>query len=228
MEEGPLEHNRTMEDIAIYGAGGLGREIALMIEQINARGAVWNLIGFFDDGKAVGGLVDGLPVLGGMNEINGYADRLNVVLCVAEPSIRKKLKEAISNERIRFPYLLHPAAMRGHAVYNKFGEGVIITAGNILTTGIQIDGFAIVNLSCTIGHDVRIGPYSTLMPSCSISGEVRIGEEVLIGSGARILPGVSVGDKSKVGAGAVVLADVPPGETVVGVPGRIVNRKEKS
>lgn len=45
-----------------------------------------------------------------------------------------------------------------------------------------------------------------------------------IGSGATILCGVTIGEKAMVGAGAVVTRDVAPGETVVGVPARVVLR----
>ena len=45
-----------MKDIAIYGAGGFGREVACMIKHINesADEPIWNLVGFFDDGKEKG------------------------------------------------------------------------------------------------------------------------------------------------------------------------------
>jgi acetyltransferase-like isoleucine patch superfamily enzyme len=45
-----------------------------------------------------------------------------------------------------------------------------------------------------------------------------------IGSGAAILCGVTIGEKAMVGAGAVVTRDVGPGETVAGVPARVVLR----
>ncbi len=38
-----------MKDIAIYGAGGFGREVACLIHIINKKTPQWNLIGFFDD-----------------------------------------------------------------------------------------------------------------------------------------------------------------------------------
>ena len=38
-----------MRDIAIYGAGGLGREIACVLKKINMVTPTWNLLGFFDD-----------------------------------------------------------------------------------------------------------------------------------------------------------------------------------
>ena len=45
-----------------------------------------------------------------------------------------------------------------------------------------------------------------------------------IGSGATIMCGITIGEKAMVGAGAVVTRDVAPGETVVGVPARVVLR----
>ena len=45
-----------IKDIAIYGAGGFGREVACLIRIINEslKEPRWNIIGFFDDGKEVG------------------------------------------------------------------------------------------------------------------------------------------------------------------------------
>lgn len=215
-----------MEKIAIYGAGGFGRETALMIEQINAAyGEKWQIIGFFDDGKEKGSFIDGHPVLGGINELNAAGEPVSLVLSMADSQTRRRLRESIDNRNVRFPPLIHPAALAGSAEFNRIGEGVIIGAGSILTTGVNLESFVIVNLACTIGHDVAIGSFATLMPACSISGSVRIAGEVLIGSGACILPGLSVGHRAKVGAGAVVLADVPADETVVGVPARSIGKQ---
>jgi UDP-2-acetamido-3-amino-2,3-dideoxy-glucuronate N-acetyltransferase len=47
-----------------------------------------------------------------------------------------------------------------------------------------------------------------------------------IGTGAVIMAGVCIGAGALVGAGAVVTRDVAPGETVAGVPARLVGARE--
>src|SRR5689334_4863635 len=46
-----------------------------------------------------------------------------------------------------------------------------------------------------------------------------------IGSNATILPGVTIGRDAMIGAGAVVTHDVADGETVAGVPARVVGKE---
>ena len=42
-----------MKDIAIFGAGGFGREVACLIKRINEKEPTWRFIGFFDDNEAL-------------------------------------------------------------------------------------------------------------------------------------------------------------------------------
>jgi serine O-acetyltransferase len=53
-----------------------------------------------------------------------------------------------------------------------------------------------------------------------------LGVHVDVGAGARILGPVNIGDHTVIGANAVVLTDVPSHSTAVGVPARIIKRKE--
>lgn len=209
--------------LAIYGAGGLGREIALMIAQINRREPSWHLEGFYDDGVSKGSMVDGLPVLGGMDDLNQRKDSLSLAIAIADPQVRKSIADRIKNENVHFPVLIHPEAIPG-GEDNYFGRGTVITAGCILTTGIVTGEFTIINLLSTIGHDVKLGSFTIVMPGCNISGNVQIGECSLIGTGAKVLQNLTLGKNCTVGAGAVVTKDFGDDVTVVGIPARKVNK----
>lgn len=207
-------------DIVIFGAGGFGRETALMIRQINKVQHHWNLIGFFDDALPRGTEVEGIKILGGLQELNQVGEKISVAVAVADPVTRKRIITNIKNDNIEFPILKHPHSFLGDDTSNQFGRGCIITAGNIFTINIRLEEFVIVNLACTIGHDARIGSFTTIMPGCSISGKVSIGEVTLIGTGARILQNITIGVACKVGAGGVVIKDCGSNTTLVGVPAK--------
>ena len=211
-----------MKDIAIYGAGGFGREIQLLIEQLNAKELTYNFIGFFDDGKSKGELINGFPVLGGMEELNGWGKPLCLALAIGDPSVKKRVFDGIVNPLISFPSLIHPSVMTGGNRFVRIDEGCIICGGTIITVNIVIERFVILNLSCTVGHDTTIGAFSSFMPTVNISGEVNIGEGVYVGTGAKIINQLEIGEWTIVGAGAVVAKSLPANCTAVGVPAKAI------
>jgi serine O-acetyltransferase len=102
---------------------------------------------------------------------------------------------------------IHPGAKIGSCVFIDHGMGVVI--GETAEIG---DG-------CTIYQGVTLGGTSLYR------GEKRhptLGEGVVVGAGAKVLGGFTVGDGARIGSNAVVVKEVPPGATVVGIPGRIV------
>ncbi|HEV8505007.1 MAG TPA: acetyltransferase [Chitinophagaceae bacterium] len=206
--------------LAIYGAGGFGRETAAMVEQINLQNHEWELIGFFDDGFEIDTEVDGLKIVGNVNDLNSYPDNLAICIAVADPTVRHSLVKRITNVKISFPVLVHPQANLGDRRRNKFGKGSIVTAGVILTTGIEIGEFGIINLSTTIGHDVKLGSCCTVMPGCSISGNVSMGSCCVVGTGSRIIQSITIGDNCMVGAGSVVTKSFGSNLKILGVPAR--------
>lgn len=209
-----------MNKIAIFGAGGFGREVHMLIEQINKHQKQWDFIGYFDDGLPKGEIINGYRVLGGVADVNDYSDNLAMVFALGHPSIKQKVVEKISNPNISFPVLVHPTALIGSMDYNTIGEGTIITAGCILTVNCNIGKHVILNLSCTVGHDTVIYDYCSFMPSVNISGEVSIYQGVYVGTGAKIINQLEIGEGTIVGAGAVVSKTLPANCTAVGIPAK--------
>jgi sugar O-acyltransferase (sialic acid O-acetyltransferase NeuD family) len=209
-----------MKKIAVYGAGGFGREVDFLIRQINAASRIYEFIGYFDDGIEKGRTINDFPILGNMDDLNKWKEPLDLVIAVGETGTKKKILNHINNPFIHFPVLIHPGVLMGDLRYNSIGEGSVICAGNIITVNVEIGKHVIMNLSCTVGHDARIGDYCSIMPSVNISGEVVIGESVFIGTGAQVNNQVTVGENSIIGSGAVVAKDLPPNCTAVGIPAK--------
>ena len=98
-----------MKDIAIYGAGGFGREIACLIKEINNVEPTWNLIGFFDDGKDIGYQTEYGKVLGGIENLNNYSQQLSIAIAIGNPAIVSQLSSSICNPVIEFPNIISPS-----------------------------------------------------------------------------------------------------------------------
>lgn len=211
-----------MKDIAVFGVGGFGREVLTMIQDINKVIPTYEILGFFDDGHEKGETVNGFPVLGKIEELNKWPTPICVVVSLGSPTIRKKVIEKIHNANVSFPTLIHPSVIIGDSNYVKIGRGCIICAGVIITTNTTIEDFVILNLQCTVGHDVVIKNYASFMPACNISGEVTIEEGVYCGTGVKFINQTLIGENAIIGAGAVVTTSIPANCTAVGVPARVV------
>lgn len=209
-----------MKDIAIFGAGGFGREVLALIKDINLITPIWNIVGFFDDGYEEGKMFNGFPNLGGIEQLNQWKTPLSVAVAIGSPAIRRQIVDKIVNPLVDYPSMIHPSAWIGDQEYVEIGKGCILCAGVMITTNVRIRDFVILNLQCTVGHDAVIEDYAALMPSVNVSGEVTIAPGVYVGTGAQISNQVSIGEDTVVGAGAVVVKNLPANCMAVGVPAR--------
>jgi serine O-acetyltransferase len=101
---------------------------------------------------------------------------------------------------------IHPGAKFGRRVFIDHGMGVVIGE----TSEIGDD--------CLIYKGVVLGG-TTLKKK---KRHPTLGNRVIVGSNSTILGAITIGDGARIGSNSVVIKSVPPGATVVGVPGRIV------
>ncbi|OGP88255.1 MAG: serine O-acetyltransferase [Deltaproteobacteria bacterium RBG_16_48_10] len=127
-----------------------------------------------------------------------------------------------------------------HSLYrrNWYTTARLISHFNRGMTGIEIHPGATIGKRVFIDHGmgVVIGETSEIGEDCLIYKGVvlggttlekkkrhpTLGNRVIVGSNSTILGAITIGDGARIGSNSVVVRSVPPGATVVGVPGRIV------
>jgi sugar O-acyltransferase (sialic acid O-acetyltransferase NeuD family) len=209
-----------MRKLAIFGAGGFGRDVMMVIDQINAQERKWEMIGFYDDGKEKGEIINDYPILGGIEELNNIAYPLGIVIALGNPLIKRKIHRFINNSQIFYPTLIHPNVIMGNRKFLSIGEGCIIGPGNILTVNIKVGNHVFLSVFCSVGHDTIINDYASFMPGVNISGDVLVKECVYVGTGTKIVNRIEIGSETFIGAGSVVSKSLPGKCTAVGIPAR--------
>ena len=106
---------------------------------------------------------------------------------------------------------IHPGATIGRRFFIDHGTGVVIGE----TAEIGDD--------CTLYHGVTLGGTSWDKGK----RHPTLKNFVVVGAGAKVLGPITIGETARVGSNAVVVKDVPDGATVVGVPGRIIRKKDE-
>jgi serine O-acetyltransferase len=106
---------------------------------------------------------------------------------------------------------IHPGAKLGRRLVIDHGMGVVIGE------------------TAEIGDDVYLYHQVTLGGTSSEPGKRHptVGNNVIIGAGAKVLGNILIGDNARIGANAVVVGPVPADTTVVGIPARPVERRNK-
>ena len=215
-----IRNQEKMKDIAIFGAGGFGREVACLIHHVNKENPTWNLIGFFDDNPELKGKHNEYgEILGGVDVLNEWSTPLSLLIAIGSGTIVKKVVEKINNDNIEFPnFIYKPSFSDENNV--KLGRGNIIIDSH-LSCAVKIGDFNMMNGDVVFGHDAQIGNYNSFMPGTRISGEVVVGDECFFGVNSVVLQQIKIGDRVRLGAGSVMMTKPKSDNLYIGVPAKI-------
>lgn len=213
-----------MKKIVLYGAGGFGREVALILSGLKDK---FELIGYVDDNDqfTAGMDINGIPFLGNRDWVVAHKDEDIYYNCtIGNARLKRRIQEELTQMGFRFATILD------RSVYipptTSVGPGCVMYAGVGISVNCQIGAGVLLNNGVTVGHDAVIGDYTTIMPGTGISGAVKVGSEVSIGGHAFVIPGKKIGNGATVAAGSVVFSNVRAGTTVLGNPARRMRELE--
>lgn len=207
-----------MPPIVLIGSGGHAREIAEIAQHAHQQGLGGPLLGYLDENPQRHGqeILD-LPVLGGLDWLNGRESEVEVLIAIGDSGVRKRLAEQFGT-RVRYATIVSPLAHISQ--HSEIREGTVVFPAVVVSNLVLVGRHVQLNVACSLSHDAKVGDYCSVYPGARLTGGACLAEGVTLGTNASVIPLRSVGSDTVVGAGACVVSDLPSGVTAVGVPAR--------
>lgn len=209
--------------VVVYGAGGHAKVLLATLE----AGGEYRIAGLVDDDRAKHGTtICGYPVLGGWELLAPLREEgvSLAVLAVGDNDSRAQMARTVVAHGFKPLLVVHPTALLLPG--SQVGSGTVVLPYAFVGADARVGDNVIVSIHVLVGHDSRVGDCAHLCPGVQLGGQAEVGDFSFLGTGAVVLPGVKVGRRVIVGANATVNRDLPDGVTAVGVPARIIARRE--
>lgn len=206
----------------MVGASNFGRELESWLNLIPANERNWEFSGYlhtYTDKSPLEGFPSDFQIVG---EWENFTFRENdlCIISLADCYWKEKVFMHLKN-KVKFFTFISPDAIIGK--YNEIGEGSVICPRSLLSTNVKLGKCVTINCGTQIGHDVKVGDFSSLMSQIEIGGGAEILNKAFIGSGASILPKIRIETEGIVGAGSVVIKNVRMKTTVFGNPAKVIS-----
>jgi len=214
-----------MKRLVIIGAGDLGQQIAHFV----TTDCQFDVVGFVDDWQVKGSAVNGIPVLGCIDDLlsvyqNGVFDETLIGVGYKHFQFRKSLYEKYKGS-VPFATFVHSSCYVDPTA--EIGRGVVVYPRCIVDKNVFIKDNVIVDFGSGIGHDSVIGPHSFLAPMAHLAGLVHVGEMCMVGVGSTVIDHIQIADSTTVGGGTVVVKNINnPNGVYVGNPARFLKSRE--
>ena len=174
-------------------------------------------MGFIDDNlKVLEGYECDYKVLG---RIHDWEPSENEVFtcAIAIPRVKELLVNILLSKGAIFTNLVHPTAMISE--FCEIGEGFVATPRTKISPNVKIGNFVTV-LGSGVGHDAKLGDFSSIAGNCSVNGHVVLGKRVFVASHSCIAPSKKIGDDAFIGMGSMVISNIRAGYKVMGNPAK--------
>ncbi len=212
-----LSMKRFDTPIYLIGAGGHSKVVRSCIESMGFK-----VSGYYDDGKAEGELIDGVPVIGSIKNDLPEIDYQNFyIIGIGNNLVRNKIA---FGHRLKYKTFIHQSAIIHEGV--SLGYGTVVMAGAHIGPDSIIGDHAIINTNSTVEHDCHIASFTHIAPGATLGGTVTIDQGSLIGLNATVMLNRSIGQNVQVGSGAVVTKDLLPYFNYIGNPARRMQEQE--
>lgn len=186
------------QKLLLVGAGGFGR-VALehALEQYDCA--------FVDDGPAIGTLVDGVPVIGRISDLQRLHDKqgyAQLVVTIGNNKLREKIYAQAKTIGYTFPNIICTSAYV--SVHAELGQGCVLLNNVVVQNGSHVGDGVLLNPGVEVHHDSFVDDYALIYTNSVVRTFAHVGKRVRLGSNVSISNEVHVADDS----------DIPNGTTL--------------
>ncbi len=209
--------------LAIYGAGSLGKNLYDVALRVNERDHRWTDIFFIDDIRQEHQFYQ--SQVHRLSEVQQMQEPVEAVVANGTPKDRKKMAEVLQQAGIALTNLIDPSAIIAPSAMFT-GGGISILSYATVSSDAVVGENTLIQPYVHISHDVHVGANSVFSANVALGGKLQIGEECYFGLGAVIREELTIGARAIIGMGAVVLHDVDCDSIMVGNPARVLRKNE--
>lgn len=215
-----------MKKIILVGFGGHARSVVDTIEGLG----IFEIVGFLDIPEKEKQEYRGYKVIGTDKDAPkffnmGVKDAVISLGYVGIGETRSILRDHYKKIGFNFPAIIDKTAIVAKDCI--IGEGVFVGKRAVINSNAQVGDMAIINTGVMVEHDTKIGQFSHVAVGAVVCGGTKIGENCFIGANATILQERILGNNVTVGAGAVVTNDIEDRNVVLGIPAKVIKKREK-
>lgn len=137
-----------------------------------------------------------------------------LLIAVGESGHRKNIAQKLS--KFSFFTLVHNTAIIASDAV--IGCGTFIGPYCLINNKVEIGSHSIINRLNSIGHDSKLGDFSSMMSSSVVSGNCNIGSCCYLGNSCSVKEKINICDNVKIGMNAAVVKSIYESGVYVGVP----------
>lgn len=207
--------------LLVIGSSGHARVVAQA-----ARLAGWQILGYVDDFRSAGTVIDEAPVLGTIADASRWLSEQPswaYAIGIGDNHARWRIAQSLAGDPTRAATIIHPRATIADDA--QIEHGVVVLAAAVVGCAVRLGRQVLVNTGAQVDHDSVLGAAASLAPGAITGGQVEIGEGTAVGLGVLIRHRVRIGAHCVIGQGANVLKDVPERVVAYGNPARVIRSR---
>jgi sugar O-acyltransferase (sialic acid O-acetyltransferase NeuD family) len=209
---------KLMSGVLILGYGGHARSVADVALSLGVKQLL-----FIDSNARPNENFGGFPVLS--DWLQELPEGWVVMPASGDNAIRQAQIEQVATRGWSLGTLIAPTATIGFGA--SVGAGTLVAHHAHVGPMANLGSGCIVNTGAIIEHECTVGNSTHVSVNATVAGRSRVGNFCFLGASSTVIDGVNVGDNVTLGAAACAHRDLVAPGVYVGVPARLLARKDR-